>query len=361
MAHVTGIIFVANRPKFETLPKLRFLCFGVGALGTYLGGSLSLSGQKVVYVARSGLAEDIQRKGLKLRIDDREYLLPHPKVMDRVEHALALHNYDFGILAIKSYDIQDFLTGIAAYIDKLPPLICIQNGVENESKIAGVIGSGKVISCTVTSAIRRKAAGDVVLEKLRGMGLSSDHPAVPELLNILNTSGLNARYYRDPAGMKWSKMITNLLANASSAILDMTPLEIFHHPELYRLEVLQLREALRVMKSLNIRITNLPGTSVKLLTFIIKYCPMRISQPLLSRVIGRARGDKMPSFHMDLHSGNTRSEVDYLNGAVVRFGKRQGIPTPVNHVLNKTLQALIQKEMRVDLFARNPDKLLELI
>jgi 2-dehydropantoate 2-reductase len=48
----------------------------------------------------------------------------------------------------------------------------------------------------------------------------------------------------------------------------------------------------------------------------------------------------MPSFHIDLHSGRGLSEVDYLNGAVVRFGERHQVQAPVNYFLNETLLAL---------------------
>ena len=64
----------------------------------------------------------------------------------------------------------------------------------------------------------------------------------------------------------------------------------------------------------------------------------------------------MPSFHIDLHSGRGKSEVDYLNGAVVRFGERLGIPTPVNSWLNQTLLSLTQGKLPVDTYSRNPDK-----
>ncbi|RLD06571.1 MAG: 2-dehydropantoate 2-reductase, partial [Chloroflexota bacterium] len=60
----------------------------------------------------------------------------------------------------------------------------------------------------------------------------------------------------------------------------------------------------------------------------------------------------------DLHSGRGRSEVDYLNGAVVRFGKRFGIPTPVNRLLNETLQGLTRGEIPLETYARQPEKLL---
>ena len=66
----------------------------------------------------------------------------------------------------------------------------------------------------------------------------------------------------------------------------------------------------------------------------------------------------MPSFHIDLHSNRGKSEVDYLNGAVVRFGEETGVATPVNRLLTETLTALTNGDIPVDTFARKPDKLL---
>jgi 2-dehydropantoate 2-reductase len=67
----------------------------------------------------------------------------------------------------------------------------------------------------------------------------------------------------------------------------------------------------------------------------------------------------MPSFHIDLHSGRGKSEVDYLNGAVVRFGERYGISTPVNRLLNETLLALTEGKLPIDGYAKQPEKLLK--
>ncbi len=160
--------------------------------------------------------------------------------------------------------------------------------------------------------------------------------------------------------MKWSKMLTNLLANASSAILDMTPAEIFAQPGLYKLEIAQLREALAVMDAQQIQVVDLPGTPVRLLTWTIRNLPLSISRPLLRRAIGGGRGGKMPSFHIDLHSGRGQSEVDYLNGAVVRFGERTGVPTPANRLLNETLLRLTRGEIPLEQFSGQPEKLLAL-
>ena len=69
----------------------------------------------------------------------------------------------------------------------------------------------------------------------------------------------------------------------------------------------------------------------------------------------------MPSFHIDLYAGRTRSEVEYLNGAVVRAGERLGVGTPVNRVLTQTLIQLADGRLNKHDFAGQPHRLLSLI
>jgi 2-dehydropantoate 2-reductase len=69
----------------------------------------------------------------------------------------------------------------------------------------------------------------------------------------------------------------------------------------------------------------------------------------------------MPSFHIDLHGGRGKSEVDYLNGAVARFGQRLHIATPVNTTLTNLLLQLTDGSLPLDSFAHQPDKLLSAI
>lgn len=69
----------------------------------------------------------------------------------------------------------------------------------------------------------------------------------------------------------------------------------------------------------------------------------------------------MPSFHIDLHSGRGRTEVHYLNGAVVRHGAELGVPTPVNAVLTKTLEELSSGVQDLETYRHNPAALLALL
>ena len=66
----------------------------------------------------------------------------------------------------------------------------------------------------------------------------------------------------------------------------------------------------------------------------------------------------MPSFHIDLHSGRGKSEVDYLHGAVVRAGDKTSVLTPVNKLLTETLLALTTGEIPLEEYANQPEKLL---
>ena len=342
-------------------PSLRVLVIGAGAIGTYIGGSLALHGHNVVFLERPEVAAALRQRGMRLTLPDGEHRIPHPTVAASLDEALRQGAFDVALFALKSYDTRPALEGMRAHRDALPPFLCLQNGVENESVLAEFLGAGRVLAGTVTSAVGRRDAGDIRLEKLRGMGVAAGHPLSARLVQALDAAGLRCRLFPRAADMKWSKMLTNLLANASSAILDMTPAEIFAHPGLFRLEMAQLREALAVMRAQGIRAVDLPGTPVRALAFTVRRLPPFIAQPALRRVVGAGRGGKMPSFHIDLHSGRGKSEVSYLNGAVARFGERLGIPTPVNAALTRILEALVRGEASIDAYAKNPRRLLDAV
>lgn len=336
--------------------RLNWLVFGAGAIGTYVGGSLLLQGHKVVFLDQPEAATEILENGLKLNLHGQENRIIHPVIYTTLPGAFSHTSFDIAIFALKSYDTQSFLEVMKPFADHIPPILCLQNGVENEPAIESTIGSEKVIAGTVTSAIRRRAPGDILLERLRGMGISDTHSLSNKIVPLLTDAGLNAKLYSSVSSMKWSKMLTNLLANASSAILDMPPIEILGHPDLYHVEITQLREAIAVMRAHNIPIIDLPGTPIRLFAWAIDSLPLSLSRIFLTRIAGKGRGKKMPSFHIDLYSGSRQSEVDYLNGAVVRFGEQRGVPTPVNRWLNQTLLDMTLDNLSLDSYTRQPEK-----
>jgi 2-dehydropantoate 2-reductase len=349
------------------MSKLNILAFGAGAIGTYIGGSLALSGHRLVFLEQPQAVSELKKQGLLLDLRADPQRPPTGSAVCHVdsatfvptlEEALSFGPFDVAIFALKSFDTVAVVDRLQSFRDQLPPFLCLSNGVENELLLETALGPDKVIAGTVTSAVGRRGVGNIVLERKRGVGLVSTHPLSDRLLAALNKAGLNAQTFPRVADMKWSKMLTNLPANATAAILDMTPAEVFAHRGLFDLEMKMLREALAVMSGLDIRVVDLPGVPVRALALGTKL-PQWMAQPLMKKAVGGGRGGKMPSFHIDLHSGRGKSEVEWLNGAVVRYGAKAGVPTPVNRLLTEILLALTHGEIPLSEFSRKPEKLLE--
>ncbi len=345
------------------MEKLNFLVFGAGAIGTYIGGSLALAGHQVTFLEQARTVQELQERGLRLELPNASEapfsISPASfAVAGSLSEALHQGPFDIAIYALKSFDTASALEGMQPFAAQMPPILCLSNGVENEPVLAAVLGTDKVIAGTVTSSVARRLAGDIRLERLRGVGVADGHPLSLCLWEALNGAALKARLYMRPADMKWSKMLTNLMVNASVAILDMPPGEVLANPGLFRLEIAVLREALKVMKAQHIRVVDLPGTPVRLLALAASL-PAFLSRQLMVRAVGGGRGGKMPSFHIDLHSGRAKSEVEWLNGAVARYGEKLGVPAPVNQRLTAILMGLTRGEIPLNEFSGQPQKLMD--
>jgi 2-dehydropantoate 2-reductase len=352
----------ATGRKIE-VDKLNVLVFGAGAIGTYIGGSLALAGHHLVFLEQPGAAEELHGRGLRLdlqKVKDSPFTIPPASfsVQESLSEALLQGPYDIAIYALKSFDTASALAGMKPFAAQIPPILCLSNGVDNEPALAGLLGADKIIAGTVTSSVSRRAVGDIALEKLRGVGLAEGHPLSLCLWEALNGANLNARLYPRPADMKWSKMVTNLMVNTTVAILDMQPSAVLAHPGLFKLEIAILREALAVMRAQGIRVVDTPGTPVRLLA-LAAYLPAFFSRSLMVRAVGGGRGGKMPSFHIDLHAGRGKSEVEWLNGAVVRYGEKFGVPVPVNRQLTEILLAMTHGEVPLAEYSGHPEKLLK--
>jgi 2-dehydropantoate 2-reductase len=280
-----------------------------------------------------------------------------PTCLADLDQALT-KNPDLLIIALKTYHLDGIISDLRQLRDRLPPLLCFQNGVGSENKLINALGEDLIISGTITTAVDRILKGDVTISKQRGLGIAGNHYLVNDLLSIFSEANLNPFLYQSPDEMKWSKLLLNLLGNATSAILNMTPSQVYQNPRLFQLERDQILETISVMQLNNYQIINLPGVPVKTLVRMIKILPSTISRPFFVNLIGRGRGDKMPSLQLDLHSKREKSEVGYLNGAVVNAGQEHHFPTPANQLLEKTLTNLTLGLEPLERYHQNPDALL---
>ncbi len=235
-----------------------------------------------MFLERPHNAPALREYGLHLQLGDKSHQLRNLRVVTSIEEAQKESTFDLALFALKSYDTAAAIDALAPVAAQLPPFLCLQNGVENEAALGAVLGAQMVIAGTVTTAVAKDGPGQIRLERLRGVGLAAGHPISTRIAAAMNAAGLNARLYPDAAAMKWSKLLTNLLTNATCAILDLSPAEVMAHPGLFAIEMRQLREALAVMRALNLSAVDLPGTPVRALAFGTRL-PAALARPLMAR------------------------------------------------------------------------------
>jgi 2-dehydropantoate 2-reductase len=194
----------------------------------------------------------------------------------------------------------------------------------------------------------------------RGLALAptKEGENIDRWVELFNEAEIETVALSEYQSMKWSKALLNMVGNATAAILNRHPKLIYDYRPTFKIEKEMLREVLAVMARLEIRVQDLPGVATKRLAFAIRRLPNAIVQPRLTKIISSGRGNKMPSFHLDLAAGKRRNEVVFHNGAVALSGQSLGIATPVNSALNDTLVKLASKSIDHTIYNGNPKRLI---
>jgi 2-dehydropantoate 2-reductase len=332
---------------------LNFLIIGAGAIGCLVGGKLAQQGHAVTLVGRPRFAQIVREQGLILREPTGNHEIRNLTVAGSLAEAFASGQpaYDLAIFTVKGYDTAKALVELSQAVQTsgaaMPIALSLQNGVGNEEEIAATVGSTNLIAGSITTPVSVPQPGVIQISKAHySVGLSPWQPAVSlDVLSAteqaLQAAGFTVIRYPDAHGLKWTKVLMNMVGNATSAILDESPRTIFADPKLVDLEIDALREALAVMRRAGIAPVNFDRYPFQWLAPLLRHLPKWLLRQFLRAQAG-ARGDKMPSLQIDLSAGKKQSEVTWLNGAVVRLGQEKGVPTPINQLLTETLVDLVQ-------------------
>ncbi|NPA26415.1 MAG: ketopantoate reductase family protein [Chloroflexi bacterium] len=341
----------------------RVLIVGPGAIGTYIAGLLAQSGQQIVLWARPRSAQILRTHGLRVEGLPRPIALAPDafSVVTSPDEANAAGPYAATFLTVKAYHLPAVMEALRAVTVAFTPVVDLLNGVGSTEALRAAFGPGHVLPGTVTTPVRRVRAGYGVVESLRrGIGLATTHARAADIAAWFRRGGAKVQLYADGRALKWSKLLANLLGNATSAILDMRPAQIYAHPGLFQLERAQVREALAVIRGLGLPLVDLPGVPTRALAWGMRALPSWMARPILARAIGGGRGEKWPSIHQDLHAGRTQTEVDVLNGAVVRHAALLDIPAVTNQLLTDLVHDLAQGRRDPNEFRGRPQALLRL-
>lgn len=338
---------------------MRILIYGAGAIGGYLGSRLMQNGHHVVMLDRQIVADGINANGITVEEGDQTDRV-RPTAVTSVTQALNIHSdYDLVVMSLKSFDLPDALQKLAEACPQSAAILTTGNGIGIEHPFIERFGKERIIAGSLTTPVSKSEQQHLIVERSRGLGLAHTDPDqdIGKWVSLFHDAGITAVGLDDYKSMKWSKALLNMVGNATSAILAMPPGDVYRDPHGFELEMRMLRETLAVMDKMQLNVIDLPGPSAKSLATAIKWAPRFLLKPILTKLVSGGRGEKMPSFYIDLVSGRGKSEVIYHNGAVARLGEAAGVKAPVNRVLNEVLLKLTYQEVDNEIFERNPKRL----
>jgi 2-dehydropantoate 2-reductase len=300
---------------------MRFVVVGAGAVGGVVGGRLAQHDHNVVLVARGAHGAAIAADGLLIRSPDDEVRVPVPVVTHPSE--LILTTDDVVLLAVKGQDTAAALEGVAAGPPDLA-IACLQNGVDNERQVlrrtpntygVPVMLPGTYLEPGVVEASSAPISGILDVGRYP-KGLDDRAEAISA---AFATSTFSSQPSADIMRFKWSKLLMNL-GNALEAAVG----PIGRESELY---ATARTEAEAVLAAAGIDYASMAEDAER-----------RGDLIGMRRINGRRRGGG--STWQSLARGTGRVETDLLNGEIVLLGRLQGVPTPVNALLQHVANEL---------------------
>jgi len=307
----------------ENLSKVRafqkVLVVGAGALGGYFGGCLARTGAQVAFLLRPKTREQLSRQGLRIKSINGDFALRPLLVAEPEEAPLP----ELILLSTKCYDVAPVLPKLAPLIDRGSLILTLQNGVRTEEEIRDYYQKDCVLAgvafitakCPEPGVIEHRRGGILSLGELSGEKTERLRKAHA----LLSASGIECRLRSRILCAKWEKLCWNATFNPLSVILG--------HPIRLILETPSLLEVVR------------HGIAEVVAVAAAEGYPLNPN--IIENTISASfdLGDFYTSMYEDFKHGKP-SEIEYLNGEVLRRGRKRGIKTPIQHMLYGLVKAL---------------------
>jgi 2-dehydropantoate 2-reductase len=295
---------------------------GAGAVGCYYGAMLARAGNRVTLIGRPAHVEAMRSSGLRLETRSFDECVP----VEASTTPQALRGAGLVLFCVKSMASEQAASEMAPFLDPDAIVLNLQNGVDNAERIQARIRQPVVPAVVYVATemagpghVKHHGRGDLVIGAL-------DAPlpagALEEIQRLFGQAGVPVTLSDNVMGELWAKLVVNCAYNALSAITQL-PYGVLGRGTGIR-EVMRdvVDEALAVAKASGVR---MPGDMVARTYAIAEAMPAQYS-----------------STAQDLARGKP-TEIDHLNGYLVRRGEAVGVHTPVNRVLCVLVQLLERK------------------
>ncbi|MGH9147353.1 MAG: ketopantoate reductase family protein [Vicinamibacterales bacterium] len=313
----------------------RVAVVGAGAVGGYFGGMLARAGAHVTLIGRPVHVDVWARDGLFLDSINFQESVP---VAASTEVA-ACADADLVHFSVKSLDTEKTAQQLARHVRGDASIVSLQNGVDNVERIRAAAALDPIAavvyvasSMPVPGRVKHSGRGDLLIGDLPGRSAPPREAAVASVSNWFEAAGVPCRVSRNIDADLWTKLIVNAALNAISAVVGAPYGDI--------VATADSRETVRQLVNECVAVARAGGVSLPEVDFV----------EMVLRFAEKA-GQVFSSTAQDLDRGK-RTEVDALNGLVVRRGAALGVPTPVN----QSLLALVKlREARIERVAASQD------
>jgi 2-dehydropantoate 2-reductase len=315
----------------------RIAIIGAGAIGSSLGALLARAQHEVTLIGRSAHLNAIDQNGLTVNGAVGTFTV-HPRTAERLDF-----RPDFAFLTVKTQDVLSALQTNSSYLTDVP-VVTFQNGLQSDELAATLIPKAQIISVVVNTGASYLTPGTVTINYsgslVVGRPFGEQDAEVDTVAGIL-AAVITTRVSTNIQGAHWLKLIVNL-NNAFPAMTNLTIPQVYENLYLRRLAVRVMREGLKVAKQANIRLESLPGTPVNLIK-MMKRLPIQVAAQILRANIRKLDNEwpVMGSTLQSLRRGRP-TEIDYLNGEIVRIGRQQNTPTPLNETIVEIVHQIEQ-------------------
>ncbi|KAA0075260.1 ketopantoate reductase family protein [Tardiphaga sp. P9-11] len=285
---------------------MRIAVIGAGAVGCFYGAMLLRAGHDVTLIGRQTHVDAINAQGLYFESPIFTGFIPAKAATDIAD----LTPPDLVLFAVKSGDTDDTAAALRPILKPDTIVLSLQNGVDNPQRLRAIV-SQPVIAAAVYVAAEMPAAGHIK-HNGRGELVIGASPQSEALAKLLSDASVPTTIADDIDAVQWSKLINNCAYNALSAVAGIAYGEMFKVDGVPDIVTNAVVECLEVARACGI---SLPAD------LLDKTLALAASMPL-----------QQSSTSQDLARGKP-SEIDFLNGFIVRKGAEHGIPTPTNHAL----------------------------
>jgi len=288
------------------------MIMGAGALGSLIGGLLHLSGFEVILVGRPPHISEIERRGLKIS-GKMNVTLKIPTSLTPVES-------DLTILTVKSYDTRSAAKALREFDS---PVLSLQNGIGNEETLMEELGGERVIGgVTSYGALRVEPGhvkytgeGEIVIGEMNGKITER----IMMISEIFTRAKMNVRISEDIKMEIWKKAIVNCGINPLTAIAGVKNGVLLEISSLRKLLREVCEEAKRIAEALGITFDEDPVER----TF----------------EVAKRTSENFSSMLQDVLNGR-RTEIDAINGEIVRTAHSIGAQAPINEALYRLVKVL---------------------